>query len=66
MEINVGEVSTSIHAMDSEQLLSPRLMERIVAEVVRAVDERHEHRERVKQERRTMAGAEDWESGGNY
>lgn len=66
MQVNVREVATSIQAMDSEELLSPRLMERIVMEVLRAVDERQAHRERVRQERCTAAGSEDWESGGHY
>jgi hypothetical protein len=66
MQINVGEAATSIHVMDSEELLSPRLLDRIVTQVLRAVDERHAHRERVKEERCTEGGAEDRESGANY
>ncbi len=64
MQIHVGEVSTSIHSVDTEELLSPRLLERIVEQVLKAVDERQGHRERIRRERCTADGSEDWESGG--
>ena len=63
MEIKIGEAHNSITAMNTEQLLSQPLLERIVARVLLAMDERNAHRERVDQERRIGAGVDDWESG---
>lgn len=59
MEIRIGEIVSAIRAVDTEQLLSPPLLARIVTEVVRAVDERDEHRQRVNGERRITTGLRD-------
>ena len=59
MEVRIGEIVSSIRAVDTEQLLSPPLLARIVTEVLRAVDERDDHRHRVAAERRVTSGVRD-------
>ena len=66
MQVNVREVATSMDAIDSEELLSQQLMDRIVTRVMRAMDERDEYRERVRQERCPTGGSEEAERGGGY
>jgi hypothetical protein len=51
MEINVSDVSTSIRAADASTLLTPQILERIVAIVVQRVFEEHEKQARIKAER---------------
>lgn len=59
MEIRIGDIVSAIRAVDTEQLLSPPLLARIVTEVLRAVDEREDHRARVADERRVTRGLRD-------
>lgn len=59
MDVRIGEVVSSIRAFDTEQLLSPPLLARIVTEVLRAVDEQRDHRLRVQSERRVTGSVRD-------
>lgn len=52
MEVNIGEVNSTVRATDSASLLSPEVMERIVRAVMTRVHEEKEHNERVQSERR--------------
>lgn len=56
-EIHINEFVSSIRAVDP--MLSPQMVERIVCEVLKAVDERHEYRLRVNAERRVTSGVRD-------
>ena len=56
MDVEIGEVTSTVRAMDSEALLSPRLIERIVAAVAAAIKDRDEHDKRVHAERRITGG----------
>jgi hypothetical protein len=57
MEVNIGEVNSTVRATDSASLLSPEVMERIVQAVMARVREEKEHSERAESERRLGAGA---------
>jgi hypothetical protein len=64
-DVHVGKVTNSMRPVDGDPWSSPQMIDRIVVEVLRVIDERHAHRERVKQERRTECSDYDWESGGD-
>jgi hypothetical protein len=51
MNINVSDVSTSIRAVDASTLLTPQVLERIVAVVVQRVQEEQHKQARIKAER---------------
>ena len=57
MEINVNEMTSSVRAVDGDALLAPETMRKIVSAVLRAVEEREEHRARVRAETRVGDGA---------
>lgn len=50
MEVHIEEVQSSVRAVDGASVLSPQTMQKILAVVMRAVEEREAHRERVKSE----------------
>lgn len=56
MEINIGQVNSTVRATDSASLLSPEVMERIVHAVLERVRQEEGHRERSEAERRLSPG----------
>lgn len=56
MDIDIGEIASSVRAVEGSSLLSPEVMERIVRAVVQAVDEKQARDERVRAERRITDG----------
>lgn len=65
MEININEIESTVHAVDSDTLLSPETLNKIVQIVLNAMREQEEHRMRVQAEQRISAGVhqeldEDW------
>jgi hypothetical protein len=63
MEVQINEIVSSIRTVDQQQLLSPKLIERLVQEVMRAMDERDAHRRRVAGERKITSGVRDEQEG---
>lgn len=64
MEVNIGEVVSTVHAVDSDSLLAPQTLEKIVRIVLEAVREQEEHRMRVRAEQRITGGVrEELEEG---
>jgi hypothetical protein len=59
MDVEIGEVVSSVRAVDGDALLSAPTMERIVRAVLRAMSEEERHRERVESERRISGGVRD-------
>ena len=55
MEVNIGEVNSTVRTTDSASLLSPEMMERIVRAVMARVREEDQHRNQVDSERRLGA-----------
>lgn len=56
MDVEIGEISSTVRAVDSNMLLSPRIIERIVAAVADAIKDRDAHEKRAKAERRITGG----------
>lgn len=50
MNVDIGEVRSSVRVVDGEQVVSPRVMERIVRAVLEAMREDEAHRARVREE----------------
>jgi len=63
MDVHVGEIVSTVRAVDSDALLSPQVMEKIVQAVLRAVDERDAHAQRVRAEQRVTSGVRDEQAG---
>jgi hypothetical protein len=63
MEVQIDEIVSSIRAVDQQQLLSPQLLQKLVSEVMRAMDERDGHRKRVHEERKVTSGVRDEQEG---
>jgi hypothetical protein len=56
MEVEIGDLNSTVRAIDSDALLSPSTLERIVRIVLQAVDDRDAHRWRVREEQRISTG----------
>lgn len=56
MDVEIGDVALDIKAMDERAPLAPDVMQRIVREVLKVLDERAGHAERVRAERRITGG----------
>jgi len=56
MDVHIGEVNTTVSATDSEALLSPRLMRRIVDAVLVELREQEAYERRRQQERCLQPG----------
>lgn len=56
MEVEIGDLKSTIRAVGGDELLSPPTLERIVRCVLQAVDEREAHRWRVRDEERISTG----------
>lgn len=52
MEVHIEELQSSVRAVDGASVLSPQTMQQILAIVMRAVEEREAHRDRVKSEQK--------------
>jgi hypothetical protein len=56
MEVEIGDLRSTVRAVDGDSLLSPPTLERIVRIVLQAVDDRDSHRWRVWDEQRISTG----------
>ena len=56
MDVSIGEVQSAVRVVDSDALLSPRVMQHIVRMVLAAVRDEESHRQRVHDEQRVSAG----------
>lgn len=59
MDVHVGEIVSTVRAVDGDALLSPQVLERIVRAVMRAIEERDAHARRVRSEQRVTSGVRD-------
>jgi hypothetical protein len=66
MDVEIGEVSSTLRTVDSDLPLSPQTLQRLVQMVVRAVREGHEHERRVQAERRITGGVSAERDAGEY
>jgi len=56
MDVEIGEVVTTVKAVDGSTLASPDVMRQIVKAVLRAVQEHAAHEGRVRAERKVTGG----------
>lgn len=56
MEVEIGDVMSTVRAVDGDALLAPETLEKIVRAVLLALRDREEHRERVRAEQRVSPG----------
>ena len=56
MEVQIGDVQSTVRAVDSDALLSPQTLEKIVRVVLQAVNDQEAHRRRVRAEQRITSG----------
>lgn len=56
MQVDIGEVSSTVRAVGGESLLSPQILQRIVSAVVQAMRDSAERDERAGAERRITGG----------
>jgi hypothetical protein len=56
MNVEIGEVSSTVRAVDSDALVSPRVLHQIIAAVKAAIREGAEREERAKGERKITGG----------
>jgi hypothetical protein len=56
MDVEIGEVTATVRMVDGGTLMSPDVMRQLVAAVLRAVEDREAHTERVRAERRVTGG----------
>lgn len=56
MNVEIGEVVTTVRAFDGTALLTPEVLQQIVNAVLRAVQDDFAHEERLRAERRITGG----------
>jgi len=56
MEVHIGELVSTVRAVDGDALLTPQTLQKIVEVVLKAIDDRDGHRRRVDAERRVSDG----------
>jgi len=56
MEVEIGDLRSTVRAIDGDELLSTSTLERIVRIVLQAIDERDAHRWRVRVEEQISTG----------
>jgi hypothetical protein len=56
MDVYIGEISSIVRTVDTDSVLTPQMMEKIVQAVLRAVEERERHKQRVRAETRVSSG----------
>ncbi len=66
MDVEIGELSSTVRTVDSQALLNPQVLEQIVRVVMRRVRENQAHDRRTQDERRLERGvSEPEEIGGD-
>jgi hypothetical protein len=56
VEVNINEVQSNVRAVDGEAALAPQTMQKIIEAVMREVEERERHRDRVHSEQKVGGG----------
>ena len=59
MDVEIGEVVSTVRAVDGDAALAPETMAKIVRAVLAAVREQQDHDRRVRAERRVTGGVRD-------
>jgi hypothetical protein len=56
MQVQINDLQSTVRSVDSDSLLSPQTMEKIVSVVLQAVNDQEAHRQRVRAEQRITRG----------
>jgi hypothetical protein len=56
MEVNIGDIVSTVRTVDGDSLLAPQTLTKIVQAVLAAVREQEEHRMRAREEQRISGG----------
>lgn len=56
MEVQIGELASTVRAVDGDSLLTPQTLEQIVRAVLQAVNDQEAHAKRVRAETRVTGG----------
>ena len=56
MDVQIGDVTSTVRAVDGDSLLTPQTMEKIVRVVLQAVRDQEDHTKRVRAEQRITGG----------
>lgn len=56
MDVEIGEVVSTVRAVDGDSVLSPRAMQQVIRAVLRAVHDEREHDKRVRSEQKVTRG----------
>jgi hypothetical protein len=64
MEVHIGDIVSTVRAVDGDSLLTQQTLSKIVQVVLEAVREQEEHHKRVRAEQRISSGVrEELEEG---
>jgi hypothetical protein len=56
MDVQINEIQSQVHAVDSQTLLEPRLLQQIVRACIRAINDEQAREKRLSDERRLTPG----------
>jgi len=56
MDVQIEDLISTVRSVDSDSLLAPQTMKKILEAVMQAVEEREEHRDRVRAEQHVSGG----------
>ena len=59
MEVNINDVVSNVNVVDSNSLLTPQVLQKIVNVVLEAVREQESHHKRVHWEQNVRSGVRD-------
>jgi hypothetical protein len=56
MDVNIEELTSNVRTMDSQALLDPKVVEKLIAMVLKRVGETHDREKRAEDERQIRPG----------
>jgi hypothetical protein len=56
MDVQISEITSTVRTTDGNSALSPTALQQIVSIVLRAVEQREQHKKRVDGERKVTSG----------
>jgi hypothetical protein len=63
MDVNIQEMTSTVHAVDAHAPISPKNVQHILGIVMKAVKEEMEHAKRVEAEKKISTGVRDEQEG---
>ena len=63
MDVEIGEVSSTVRAVDGDSVLSPKAMQQVVRAVMAALRDEKAHAQRVKAEQKVSSGVTKEQAG---